>query len=52
MKNLVVIENHEDYGVEWILSFSGSNPTLDESIKCVSKDEAFKLKYLIERIKI
>lgn len=45
---LVVIEDVDDTGTHWVLSFDGPNPTEDQSVRCVDRAEAFKLKSLIE----
>lgn len=45
---LVVIENVDDNGTHWYLSFDGPNPTDDQCVRCVDRDEAFKLKKIVE----
>lgn len=45
---LVVIEDVDDTGTHWFLSFDGSDPAADQCVRCVDRGEAFKLKGLIE----
>ncbi len=45
---LVVIEDVDDTGTHWYLSFDGPNPTEDQCVRCVDRAEAFKLKSLVE----
>ena len=46
---MVVIESHEENGVEWWLSFTSHNPELDECIQCPDKEFAFRMKELIDK---
>jgi hypothetical protein len=46
----LVIEDVDDAGTQWLLSFDGPNPTEDMVVRCVDRAEAFKLKNLIETI--
>ncbi len=48
MKDLIVIESHDENGTEYGLSFQGPNPPIEFFIQCFSLQEAFKLKELIE----
>ncbi len=48
MKKTVVIEIQDENGVEWGVSFDGPNPEADKYVQCASKDDAFRLKRLIE----
>jgi hypothetical protein len=41
--NIIVIESHEETGVEWGISFKGSNPESDHYFKMVDRETAFKL---------
>lgn len=43
----LVIEDVDDTGTHWFLSFDGPNPTEDQCVRCVDRAEAFKLKKLI-----
>jgi hypothetical protein len=45
---VVVIEQHNEDGVEWVVSFDGSNPVKDLSFVAASSEDAFKAKELIE----
>jgi hypothetical protein len=45
---VVVIEQHNEDGVEWVVSFEGYNPTSDRCFLAASRDDAFKAKALIE----
>lgn len=44
---VVVIEDVNDAGTHWYLSFDGPNPTEDQCVRCVGRAEAFKLKSLV-----
>lgn len=48
MNKIVIVEQHEEYGVDWIVSFDGHNPMPDKCVTLKSKEDAFKLKLLIE----
>jgi hypothetical protein len=45
---LVVIEDVDDNGTHWYLSFDGPDPAEDQCVRCVDREEALKLKGLIE----
>lgn len=49
---LVVIEDVNDTGTHWYLSFDGPNPADDQCVRCVDRAEAFKLMSLIETMSI
>jgi hypothetical protein len=40
---VVVIETHEESGVEWGLSFNGYNPDFQDYYKMPDKETAFRL---------
>jgi hypothetical protein len=44
LDSAVVIETHENSGVEWGLSFDGNNPSADMYFKMADKQTAFRLK--------
>ncbi len=46
---MLVLEWHEEDGVDWWLSFTNHNPKDDECILCPSKEFAFTIKALIEK---
>jgi hypothetical protein len=43
----LVIENHTDSGIEWLVSFEGCNPSEERSVRCYSRSDAEKLVSLI-----
>jgi len=45
---LLVTENVDETGTHWGLSFDGPNPADDQYVPCLSKEDAFKLKGLVE----
>ncbi len=46
----MIIEDVDDTGTHWFLSFDGPNPAEDQCVRCIDRAEAFKLKRLIETI--
>jgi len=49
--NPVIIETfHDNDPIEWGVSFSGSNPEEQDYVRCSSKEDAIKLKAIIEHI--
>lgn len=46
--NVLVLESHEEDGVKWGVSFTDHNPELKDYVECATKEDAFKLKRLIE----
>lgn len=50
MSVAILIEEHTESGVDWLVSFDGSNPTTDKCIKCADRTEAEKLISLIEQV--
>ena len=49
MQNVILIEDRTKTGVDWLVSFDGSNPTADKCVKCADRIEAEKLLSLIEQ---
>jgi hypothetical protein len=49
-KTILVIEDHNESGVVWYVSFDGPNPAPEQCVRCLDSESAFKLKALIERI--
>ena len=49
LQDLILIEEHEESGVIWYLSFHGPNPEHSDCFRCTNGDEARKLKRQIER---
>jgi len=47
--NTVVIEQHNENGVEWIVSFTSSNPEGKDCVVMKNKEEAYKLQSLLAR---
>ncbi len=45
----IVIESHEENGVEWGVSFDGYNPPPEKYVCMVDKESAFKLVELIAK---
>ena len=49
-QNIVIIESHEENGVEWGISFDGYNPNEADYFKLCDKETAFRLKeYLLTK---
>lgn len=46
--SIVLIEDHDESGTHWYLSFDGPNPPSDRCVRCVDQQEALKLKALVE----
>lgn len=46
-KEVVLVEQHDLNGVEWVVSFDGSNPAPNLSVRCWDKAEAVKLMGLL-----
>jgi hypothetical protein len=49
-KAILVIEDHDESGVTWHLSFDGPNPAPEHCARCLDRESAFKLKALIEQL--
>jgi hypothetical protein len=47
-RDVVLIEDVDDTGTQWFLSFDGPNPTEDQCVRCVDQVEAVKLKGLVD----
>lgn len=45
---LVLLEDRDNDGVKWSVSFDGANPPNELCVRCASRDEAEKLKLLVE----
>ena len=45
--NTVIIEEHTETGVSWIVSFEGSNPPPEKAVQCANRNEAEKLMRLM-----
>ncbi len=41
--SIIVIETHEDTGVEWGISFNGYNPEPPDYFKMVDQETAFRI---------
>lgn len=50
--SILVIESHEDIGVEWGISFNGYNPEPHDYFKMVDKETAFRLKEYLSKLAI
>lgn len=48
VRPLVLLEEHGTEGVEWAVSFDGGNPPDELCVRCTNRDEAVKLKRLVE----
>jgi hypothetical protein len=49
---IIVLESHEEMGVEWGLSFTGPNPESKDYFKMPDKETAFRLRdYLLSLTK-
>jgi len=48
--SVLIIEQHEDHGIDWVVSFAGLNPPIEKCIVLKSKEDAFKLQELIEEL--
>ncbi len=44
----ILIETHEENGVEWGVSLTSSNPEPEDYYACQSKEEALSLKAMLE----
>lgn len=49
---IVVIESYGETGVEWGLSFNGSNPQPEDYFKMLDKETAFRLKDYLSSLAI
>ena len=47
--NLLICENHEKDGVEWLVSFSNHNPSNDECVVVKDYENAERLVNLIDK---
>lgn len=47
MTKVIVIEEHHDHGIEWVVSFAGFNPQEEKSFVAASKEDAFRAADLI-----
>jgi len=47
MTKTIVIEEHNNQGIKWVVSFAGFNPTEDQSFVAASKEDAFRAADLI-----
>lgn len=45
-----VIEYVDASETQWLVSFDGTNPATDMCVRCIDREEAFKLKSLVETI--
>jgi hypothetical protein len=43
-----VIEDHDDSGVHWSVSFTSHNPEASDCVFMASEEDAFKLKKILE----
>lgn len=39
----MLVEHHTEQGIEWVVSFEGSNPPPEKAVHCANRDEAEKL---------
>ncbi len=46
-RDIVLIEEVDETGTHWFISFDGPNPTTDRCVKCVDRESAIRLKTLI-----
>jgi hypothetical protein len=49
MKTVQVIESVDNNGTEWIISLTDNNPEAKDSFMVLGKDEAFRIKEMLER---
>lgn len=49
MKNVQVIEEHTENGVDWFVSFTSNNPEADDCVKMASKEDAFRLHEILTK---
>lgn len=45
--NCILIEEHSENGIAWVVSFQGSNPPSEKAIMCANRYEAEKLMCLM-----
>jgi hypothetical protein len=48
--NIVLIEAHEEHGVEWGVSFAAYNPASEDFVRCSDRTEAQKLYDILQKI--
>ncbi len=48
--NILLIEAHEEHGVEWGVSFAAYNPPAEQFVRCYDRIEAQKLYDILQKI--
>jgi hypothetical protein len=51
MSKVQVLNDQLENSEEWGVSFDGMNPKLKNYVECASKEDAFKLEKLINKLK-